>query len=253
MRNFVHKFNLLPVQPRNAVRESGLGLVLTAVFVVIVLAFSTACGHMPTNANAAENDPNAVTTAANNAQPPFSGDKQAGRSALVPNTLTIPAGTAVSVRLQQAVSSASSRAGDKFEAVLDEPLVIDNKTVAEKGTPVTGRVVQARSSGRLTNSGYLRLTLASITLNGKAVPVQASSIFIQGKNHNKRNAGLIGGGAGAGAVIGALAGGGKGALIGAGIGAAGGTGTAYATGKKDVGFGPERKLTFRLTQPVTTA
>jgi len=47
-----------------------------------------------------------------------------------------------------------------------------------------------------------------------------------------------------------LAGGGKGALIGSMIGAAGGTGTAYATGKKDVGFSSERRLTFRLTQPL---
>jgi len=39
-----------------------------------------------------------------------------------------------------------------------------------------------------------------------------------------------------------LAGGGKGALIGSVVGAAGGTGTAYATGKKEVSFGAERRL-----------
>jgi hypothetical protein len=47
-----------------------------------------------------------------------------------------------------------------------------------------------------------------------------------------------------------VAGGGKGALIGSAIGAAGGTGTAYATGKKEVSFGEERRLTFRLAQAV---
>jgi hypothetical protein len=61
---------------------------------------------------------------------------------------------------------------------------------------------------------------------------------------------MIGGGTGAGALIGGLAGGGKGALIGTAIGAAGGTGTAYATGKKEVSFGEERRLTFRLAQAV---
>jgi hypothetical protein len=39
-------------------------------------------------------------------------------------------------------------------------------------------------------------------------------------------------------------------LIGSAVGAGAGTTTAYATGKKDVGFGAERRLTFRLTQPV---
>jgi len=38
-------------------------------------------------------------------------------------------------------------------------------------------------------------------------------------------------------------------LIGSAIGG-GGTAVAYGTGKKDVGFGVERRLTFKLTQPL---
>ena len=137
-------------------------------------------------------------------------------------------------------------------AVLDEPLVVKGQTVAPRGAAVTGRVVEAKSSGRLHDSGYLKLTLASVNIKGKAVPIETSSLFAKGTNHNKRNAALIGGGAGGGALIGALAGGGKGALIGGLVGAGAGTGGAYATGKKDVAFGAERRLSFRLTQPITT-
>jgi hypothetical protein len=90
-----------------------------------------------------------------------------------------------------------------------------------------------------------------MNLNGKEVPLQTSSIFVQGRSHKHRNLALIGGGAGAGALIGGLAGGGRGALIGTAIGAAGGTAGAYATGKKEVGLRSERRLTFRLVQPVT--
>jgi hypothetical protein len=76
-------------------------------------------------------------------------------------------------------------------------------------------------------------------------------VVARGGSHKKRNLGWIGGGTGGGALIGALAGGGKGALIGGGIGAAAGTTTALLTGKKDVGFGVERRLTFRLHRDIT--
>ena len=180
-------------------------------------------------------------------------DDKTDSKSLVPDQIVIPSGTAITVRLQNAVSSATSRAGDEFAAMLDQPIVIDGETVAPEGAQVTGRVVAARPSGRLMHPGYLRISLASVTVNGKAVPVQSSSVMVAGRSHKHRNLAWIGGGAGGGALIGALAGGGSGALIGSAIGAAGGTTTAYVTGKKDVGFGTERRLTFRLTRPATIA
>ena len=81
--------------------------------------------------------------------------------------------------------------------------------------------------------------------------MHTSSVFAQGGAHKKRNIALIGGGAGAGALAGAVRGGGRGALIGSAAGGGAGTTGAYATGKKDVAFGAERRLTFRLTQPLT--
>jgi len=202
----------------------------------------------------------AIAPAAQNAQPaPFSNsiksaDELPGaNSSLVPQQAVIPSGTAITVRLQNAVSSSTSTPGDQFEAVLDQAVIIDGQTIAPTGAQVMGRVVAARRSGRLTHPGYLRIALSSMTLNGKTIPVQSSSVMVAGTSHKKRNLAWIGGGAGGGALIGAIASGGTGALIGSAIGAAGGTTTAYATGKKDVGFGRERRLTFRLTRPVNIA
>jgi hypothetical protein len=96
----------------------------------------------------------------------------------------------------------------------------------------------------------IQLALDTITINEKAIPVATSSVIARGSSHNKRNLAWIGGSTAGGALIGGLAGGGKGALIGSAIGAGGGTTAAYATGKKDVGFGVERRLTFRTTQPI---
>lgn len=165
--------------------------------------------------------------------------------------IVVPEGTPVVVRLQNSISSVSATPGQTFGFTLVEPIAVNGKTIAPAGAEGVGRVVAARESGRLHNAGYLRIAMASIDVDGKQVPVQSSSIFISGGRYAKRNATIIGGGAGAGALIGALAGGGKGALIGAGAGAAAGTGAAYATGKKEVGFAAERTLTFKLTQPLT--
>ena len=221
-------------------------LALTAVLAGVLLA--AGCGSVPSTVKAAQPTPD--TSSSSSSSPlPFAAEKKPEVSA--PDAATVPTGTLVSVRLQQTVSSASARPGEQFVAVLDDPLVSEGKTIAPRGASVTGRVVSARRSGHLHDSGYLRLALVSVDVNGKAVPVHTSSVFAMGGSHKNRNLGLIGGGAGAGALIGAIAGGGKGALIGSAVGAAAGTTGAYATGKKDVAFGAERRLTFRLTQPLS--
>jgi hypothetical protein len=153
-----------------------------------------------------------------------------------------PAGKIVRIRLGQTISSASARNGETFDATLAADLAVNGKTIARRGAPVRGRVVDARSSGRLTAPGVLKLRLTSI--DGTAV--QTGLVARSGQSHKGRNVKAIGGTALAGAVIGALAGGGKGAAIGAGAGAAAGTAGAAATGKKDVRLPAETVLSFTI-------
>jgi hypothetical protein len=183
--------------------------------------------------------------------PSGSAEASAGRPPFSENQpLQVPAGTEIYVRLQQPLSSATAQAGQSFSAVLDQPVMVDNQTVAAFGASVTGKVLAVRDSGHLHNAGYLRLSLVSITLRGKEVPLATNSVFVGGGSFRKRNWAIIGGGTGGGAMIGGLAGGGKGAAIGSIAGAAAGTTAAYATGKKEAGFAAEQRLGFRLTQPL---
>ncbi len=166
--------------------------------------------------------------------------------------LKIPAGTNVPVRLLQSISSRSATPGDDFEAELADSVQIDGRVAFPRGSRVRGRIAEARPSGRLETPGYLNLTLDSIQdTDGKWIDVRTTSISGRAKSHKKRNATLIAGGAGLGALIGGLAGGGKGAAIGAASGAGAGTAGAYATGKKDVTFLAEHKLTFVTTEELT--
>lgn len=155
---------------------------------------------------------------------------------------TIPAGTVVTVRLGQTISSASAHNGDNWSGTVHDNVIVNGNTVARRGDPVEGKVVESKASGRLSGTAQIDLQLTSV--NG--IPVVSSTASERGSGHKGRNAKSAGGGAVAGAIIGALAGGGKGAAIGAGAGAAAGTAGAAATGKKDIKFPVETILTFTI-------
>jgi hypothetical protein len=155
---------------------------------------------------------------------------------------TIPAGTRVTVRLGSELSSGTAHSGDAWKGTLAKDVVVNGSTVAKTGDEVTGKVTNAKPSGRLHAPGILTMRLTSI--NGE--PVSSGPYSRKGKSHTKGNAVKIGGGAAAGALIGALAGGGKGAAIGTLAGGAAGTGVAAYTGKEEAVIPAESVMTFTV-------
>jgi hypothetical protein len=117
-------------------------------------------------------------------------------AAVQPTPLVVPADTPIHVTLDQSLASNQSRPGQHFEATISQPIVIDGTTVVPQGAHAEGLVVDARPSGRLKGIARLQITLVSLEADGSSYDIQTKSSTQTGGNHNKRNLGWIGGGAG---------------------------------------------------------
>jgi len=160
------------------------------------------------------------------------------------NSLEIPSGTSIRVRMIDNLSSEQTQMGDTFRGTLDGPIQVKGREFYPKGADVIGRVTGVHPTGRLSEPGELDLVLNTVSSGTVAASINVEPLVIKGESHAKSNATKIGGGAALGAVIGAIAGGGKGAAIGTLAGGAAGTGAAAATGKKPAVVESEAVLIF---------
>ena len=168
-----------------------------------------------------------------------------------PKKVTIPAGTQLTVRLNDALDTERNQVGDSFHATLGAPIVVNSDTVIPSGADVVGRVVDVKSAGRFAGNSALTLELNSLSVNGKTYNIQTNQWSRQGKGEGKNTAVKAGGGAAIGAVIGGLAGGGKGAAIGSVAGAGAGTGAAATKKGEQIKLNPESTLSFLLINTLT--
>jgi hypothetical protein len=150
---------------------------------------------------------------------------------------TLSADQTIRVRMDSEVTSRTARIGDRFSTTVTEPVRSDNGVeLIPVGSKIWGRVSSVHPAGRHSagtiSVSFYQATLpnhARYTINGSLTTLQTDQVnadsesTVKGRSNTKRDVVFIGGGAGAGALIGAIAGGGKGAGIGAIIG--GGLGT----------------------------
>ncbi len=171
---------------------------------------------------------------------------------MVPALITIPAGTFVTVRVDQFLSSDKNQAGDGFSATLSRPLVANGVVIARRGQTLGGKVTEAQKAGRVKGVSRLAVQLNSLTLvDGEQVPIETALDNLKGPTSNGRDAGAIVTTTGVGAAIGAGAAGGVGAGIGAGAGLIVSTiGVLVTRGRPSMIY-PESQLTFRLAKAVT--
>jgi hypothetical protein len=166
-------------------------------------------------------------------------------------TLTIPEGTAVSIRLVDSIDSDKNKAGDTFSATLETPLMAEGLVGVPKNADVEGRIQELNSAGHFAGRSQLSLVLTKLSFNGKSYEIQTDEFTQAGNSRGKRTAATVGGGAALGALIGGLTSGGKGALIGAGAGAGAGTAVQAVTKGQQIHLPSESVLEFKLNAPLT--
>ena len=168
-----------------------------------------------------------------------------------PKKVTLPAGTQITIRLNDGLDTERNQIGDQFHATTTAPIVINDETVIPSGADVVGRVVDVKSAGRFAGNSELKLELNSLSVNGKTYNIETNQWSRQGKGEGKNTAVKAGGGAAVGAIIGGIAGGGKGAAIGSVAGAGAGTGVAATKKGEQIKLAPEATLSFLLVNTLT--
>jgi len=178
---------------RNMARlERGRGVIVLAIS-ILALALTQACTR---SAPAEPNGMGSTTTAPQTL--PFhaesgqaSSDGGLSSTSAVPSNVpfkrsahlrVLPSGTLLTVDLSGSLATGKVHAGDRFTATVAAPLIVDGETLVPTGAPATGRVESAQEggSGLVPGSGYFELILSTITVNGKTMALQTSSLFARG-------------------------------------------------------------------------
>jgi len=148
--------------------------------------------------------------------------------------ISLPAGTAFKVKLENTLSTFSSNEGDPFSGRLTQDLMLDGKTVIPTGATVQGRVTKVNEPRRIAGKPTIGIFPEMVVLpNGERYVLNAAMVDTSLRNGTDVNTegqfkgdGVdgkdlteMGMGTGGGMLIGGLAGGGKGLLIGGAVGA----------------------------------
>lgn len=163
--------------------------------------------------------------------------------------VTVPSGTAINVRLTQAIDVDTSAAGQTFKAAVDDPVMIGGSIVIPRGASAVLQAAKVQQSGKMKGSDAISLKINSIAFGGTSYDVAAAYVETKSAGEGKKTARKIGGGAGLGAIVGGIAGGGEGAAIGAVVGGVTGA-IVSSSGESHLKLPAETRLQFQLTAAV---
>jgi hypothetical protein len=185
-------------------------------------------------------------------------------TAAAQNNISLPAGTALKVKLENALTTFSSKSGDPFSGRVTEAVMLDKKEVIPLGTTVQGRVSRVSEPRRIAGKPTIAIFPETIILpNGEHYMLNATLVDtslrngtdvndegqFKGRGHDGKDMIEIGMGTGGGMLIGGLIGGGKGVLIGGAVGATA-TVTHWLSKRNSAVLPAGTELVMELSRPL---
>lgn len=166
-------------------------------------------------------------------------------------TVTIPAGTALTVRMADSIDSEKNYAGETFRATVDTAVTVNGRVVVPQGAEAIGRVTSVIQPGRFRGRPVVMMELTALNFDGRSVGILTSAHQEMGGSRGKQTAMFAGGGGALGTLIGTIAGGGVGFLIGSSVGAASGAVVQAVRGAEPVRIPAESLMLFTVQSPVS--
>ncbi|HXZ81970.1 MAG TPA: hypothetical protein VEG30_18720 [Terriglobales bacterium] len=207
-------------------------LFLLVVLAVLVTGLSAQQSTSP-NATTPEK-PSAARPATGTVTAPVSSPASTAVPSTENDPTALPVGTALKIKLETPISTATNRRGDRFGGRVTEAVMLNGKTVIPIGASVEGEVMRASQPRRIGGTPTIDLHPESVTMpDGQTYRINAVIVDtshrpetkvndegeIKGRGRDRMDNIELGAAAGAGAIAGGIISGGKAALIGAGVGA----------------------------------
>lgn len=90
-------------------------------------------------------------------------------------TVFVDRDTPIRLMVLNEVSSRTAQAGHRFVLRVDEPVVVDGRTIVPVGAKAWGEVTAAEESGAMGKAGRLQARLLHLDVSGQIVPIAGRS------------------------------------------------------------------------------
>ena len=166
--------------------------------------------------------------------------------------VTVPPGTRLRLALEAPLSSETARAGDAFNAESTSPVRIEGVEAVPAGVRFQGSITEAAPAKDAEGRGHMTLELESVQLpDAGRVSLKTRPLALRAPSTKKKDVGIVGGLAAAGAVVGGLIGGKGGALGGAVVGGGAGVAVITTDDGREVTLPSRANLTVEVAESLT--